>query len=86
MSKINLIIHGLNHATAEFHRQEADNLRNTDRALVSKIGLIIPLEPGCLSQALMTSVLKSFGTEAMELVSIKTSAVVSADILELVAR
>ena len=47
MSKINLIIHGLNHATAEFHRQEADNLRNTDRALVSKIGLIIPLEPGC---------------------------------------
>ena len=60
MSKINLIIHGLNHATAEFHRQEADNLRNTDRALVSKIGLIIPLEPGCLSQALMTSVLKSF--------------------------
>ena len=86
MSKINLSIHGLNHATVEIHRQEADNLRNTDRALVSKIGLIIPLELGSLLQALMTSVLKSFGTEAMELASIKTSAVVSTDILVLVAR
>ena len=54
--------------------------------MVNKIGLIIPLELGSLLQALMTSVLKSFGTEAMELASIKTSAVVSTDILVLVAR
>ena len=54
--------------------------------MVSKVGLIIPLELGSLLQALMLSVLKSFGTEAMELASIKTSAVVSTDILVLVAR
>ena len=47
--------------------------------MVSKVGLIIPLELGSLLQALMLSVLKSFGTEAMELASIKTSAAVSTD-------